>query len=1190
MKKYIRALAAVLLLALLTPGVALAATGKVTTINMTNLFNAYNSTKKTWNELKTAKHRLMGSFPAYCLQHKATVPNSQTYNLTDMMDNYSVKVRTGLQIIVENGYPFNNGGLSAAQAEYATANAIRFWLTECGDSQFYNMTNLGSFSDSKLRSLAAAGTITKKIQVRDAAYIPALQFSVELLIKARAQVLMEHSLELSSASVRAEKSGSNFVGSTAVTTVNLSGGYTLDKSALPAGSTVSGYTGKDGDVLTVSIPASEATANRTYVLTLTGRDNRVRSNMQVFCHNSDQAYQRVLCVRTNMENCAAATLTITTGSYISQSPDLTITSLTADSASYETGAPMRFTAMVRNQGTAAAGASSISLSGNGIPTQTKPLAALGVGASTTVTFTAAAPATAQTLTVTAFADCNDVIAESDEGNNARSVSVEIAAPKLYPDLTVTELRPGQDSYEADSAGFARVRITNQGAVSAGDFDVTLDTGLETWSTRVLELDAGQTKVLYFGFTTAPEPQNMTLLATVDSEDEIEESNEANNTASATIEVVRRKAPDLTVSSVAPEKARYNAGETVVIRTVIENQGEADAGSFVVRFTPFGMSEQTQTVNGLKVDQSITLVWTFPAPLLSETEVRAIAVLADSTDVIAESDETNNSGTGSVTILGEKPDLTITALNADAARYAPGATVAITATVKNNGNIACPVSEIQLSGDGIAMQTKSVAQLAPGASVNMTFHFAAPAIVGEETFSIRAMADPDDRIVESNERNNARDGSFTVYNPLPDLTVTQIHSDKSEYSSGERGVVTVTVKNQGSKAVSGSQLKLAIGSFYSETKQTGAIAAGQSVQVRFTFVAPETQEQMMATVTATADPTNEILESDETNNTLFASLAIKPALPDVGITATNATNWYAGMDVVATATVRSYTAQDYPAVQVRLTLGADVYEETIPLPGNGSNLAVFRVTLPAQPGAATLRFTVDPDDVLAEQDESNNDFEKTIQIVSVPAGRVLDPDLAELEESYRRSGLAALPTTENSNRHIWQEVRLENGAYVTKTFWAKLQTAFSVDPDSRIAYADKPDQMESGFGVHTGLTTQIATNYDRPEKLVGAQLAWVFAPESGYGQLPQWADVFDSLENCGGTPGAALVRWQQGVNPWSESESHLHYTPLWTPDGAYVLLCQSFYAWTPAGQMYAYDTDGVNIFGDMYDRVTAIQGR
>ena len=442
LKKFKRLVAALLMIAMIiVPNVAYAATGKVTTINTTNLYNAYNSTKKTWNELKTAKHRLMGSFVAYCLQHKATVPNSQTYNLTDMMDNYSAKVRTGLQIIVENGYPFEKGGLSAAQAEYATANAIRFWLTECGDDQFYNMTNLGSFNATQLRSLAAAGTITKKIQVRDASYIPALQFSVELLIKARAQVLMEHRVDLSTSSISAARSGNVFTGSTTVTTVNLHGGYTLDKSALPSGSTVTGYTGKDGDTLTISIPASASTANKTYKLTLTGKDDRVRSNMQVFCHNTNQAYQRVLCVRNGSDwyvDCCTTTLTVTTGAYETPKPDLTVTSLIADAASYETGDMMTFTAMVKNQGTAAAGSAYLSLSGSGISTQRQSIGSLDIGATKQMTFSAPAPDTAQTLTVTAFADCDEIITESNENNNTKSLSVAITEP-LLPDLTVISL-------------------------------------------------------------------------------------------------------------------------------------------------------------------------------------------------------------------------------------------------------------------------------------------------------------------------------------------------------------------------------------------------------------------------------------------------------------------------------------------------------------------------------------------------------------------------------------------------------------------------------------------------------------------------------------------------------------------------------------------------------------------------------
>lgn len=1193
MKKFKRLVAALLMIAMIiVPNVAYAATGKVTTINTTNLYNAYNSTKKTWNELKTAKHRLMGSFVAYCLQHKATVPNSQTYNLTDMMDNYSKKVRTGLQIIVENGYPFEKGGLTAAQAEYATANAIRFWLTECDDDQFYNMTNLGSFSASQLRNLAAAGTITKKIQVRDASYIPALQFSVELLIKARAQVLMEHRVDLSTSSISAARSGDVFTGSTTVTTVNLHGGYRLDQSALPSGSTVSGYTGKGGDVLTISIPASASTANKTYTLTLTGRDDRVRSNMQVFCHNTDQAYQRVLCVRTGSDwyaDCCTSTLTITTGDYVVPKPDLTVTSLTADSATYETGEMMTFTATVKNQGTAAAASSSLSLSGIGIATQKQTIGSLAIGATKQLIFSAPAPDTAQTLTVTAFADCDEIITESNENNNTKSLSVSITAPVVYPDLIVSSVTPMKSSYEIDTTGAIRAIVTNQGEVDAGAFTVSLINGAETWSSQISSLAAGASKTLMFPFSTPPEPQTIVITVTADSKDVIVESNESNNSNSTTVEIIEPQLPDLTITSFTAGAASYETGKTMIFSVTVKNQGTAASGSAYLSLSGNGVSTYKQSIGALAVGGTKQLSFSVPAPGSAQT--LTLTAFADCDEVVSESNEDNNTQSVSVEIVKPLlPDLTVTSVTPAKASYRAGETITFTAVVRNNGIIACPESQIRFSVAEITSQTKALSRIPAGGSVAVSFALTAPGIVGEKTYTVTAMADPNDAVDESNENNNTRIGSFKVYNPIHDLTVTRIQSNKNEYADGETGTVIVTVSNQGGKAVTDAKLKLVIGDFHSEVKQTGEISSGGSVRITFTFTAPEVLERREVIVTATADPTNEIVESNESNNTLSASLAIKPTLPDIGIIGTNATNWYAGKDVVITATVANYTAQDVPSVTVRLTVGSNRYEEAIPLPGNGSNLAVFRVTLPTQTGATPIRFIVDPYNTLPEENEGNNSYDRTIQIVNAPADAVIDPDSADLEAHYASSGLLPLPSTENSDYHIWQEVRLEGDEYVTKTFWAQMQTVFEVTPDERIAYADKPQQMESGFGVNTNLTTQITTNYDHPEKLVGCQMAWVYAPETGYGQIAQWSSVFDSLERINGAQGALNTRWQQKVNPFSESGSRLHYTPLWYPDGQYTLLCQSFYGWTPAGQMYWFDVGSVDILGDMYDRVTAIQGR
>lgn len=158
--------------------------------------------------------------------------------------------------------------------------------------------------------------------------------------------------------------------------------------------------------------------------------------------------------------------------------------------------------------------------------------------------------------------------------------------------------------------------------------------------------------------------------------------------------------------------------------------------------------------------------------------------ADSNGAIEETNEDNNTGRSSVTILGEKPDLSIVSLTPDASSYAPGETITFTAVVKNNGVIACPASQIRLTGEDISSQTKSLSRLSAGGSVAVSFTLTAPNIVGEKTYTVVGIADPNDTVDESNENNNTRIGSFTVYNPIPDLTVTRIQSNKNEYADGE----------------------------------------------------------------------------------------------------------------------------------------------------------------------------------------------------------------------------------------------------------------------------------------------------------------------------------------------------------------------------------------------------------------------
>ena len=802
-----------------------------------------------WNDLKTPEHYVVGTSPeqvAYCLQHKNDSPHNAPYSDSDILGSYSARVQTGLRIILENGYPYATGGVSATEARYATANAVRFWLSENGISGQYNFTNLGAYSDSQLHSYAANGRIASKIRAKSG-YTDVLQFSIELLIRARSQSLMAHNISLSTPSMSIN--GSYFVGTARVYTTNMNGGYVLNTSGLPSGSSVSGYTGRSGDILTIRIPVSTSNANRSFSISATGRDNRTRSNMFAYAPGSS-SLQRV------------------------------------------------------------------------------------------------------------------IVAKNAEYHNAQTVSANVRTPQIYADLMVTALRSNASS--------------------------------------------------------------------------------------------------------------YNVGDTITVTATVKNQGLRGAGGFYVSLTSAGLSTQTRYVSSLGAGNSTTVSFIYTAPSLSSTRNISITATADST--------------GAVT--------------------------------------------------------------------------------------------------ESNESNNTRSTSFTVI-ALPDLTVTALSGDKSLYEAGDTVTVSATVKNIGPTSAGATTVRLTLPNIGTFTQSLSALGAGASRTVTFAFTAPTSLSPQSITVTAYADPDNRIAESNESNNSRTAIISVKALRPDVEIVDSTITNWYAGMDVTVSATVRNNTAQPVPSVAVRLTLGGVSYTESIPILGNGSNLAVFRITVPAA-GNYTVKISADPDGALDETDESNNILTKDIQVKTVPTSIVADPDDMTMEQRYMAYGLSRLSVPASSTYHTWQEVRLENGSYVTKNFYARLTTTFEILPDSRIAYVDMPKTMESGFGFSIQCMTNLTTNYDHPEKLVGAQMVWVRYPESAYGQLSAWQNVRDSLEVITGEAGGVTVTWQFAVNQYSVTGSRLHYVPLWFPDGEYVAWAQGFYAWSPVGQLFEHKTDMLTIEGDMYDRITTIQ--
>lgn len=296
-KRFFALLLCVLLTICALPLTALAAYAPVGTEDEPSSVRLYEyySSAGAWEALKTPHHwNTQTGEIAYCLEHKNGTPRGDTYSSFDPTEAYPYAVYQGIYSILTFGYPAGGtGGLSAEQARYATANAIRFWLSESQevygmDFQQYNFTNL---TRSNQYTRPKSGNSTAAAM---------WAYSMDLLNKARNGTTLQHSIQVNPSTINMTQQGSYFVGQTRVSLKNCNGGYTYDA---PYGVQISGFTGNDGDVLTISVPTSMA--GQQLSITFTGYDSRSTANYAWYAPSNDD--QKVVMVGNGLEQPAVTT-------------------------------------------------------------------------------------------------------------------------------------------------------------------------------------------------------------------------------------------------------------------------------------------------------------------------------------------------------------------------------------------------------------------------------------------------------------------------------------------------------------------------------------------------------------------------------------------------------------------------------------------------------------------------------------------------------------------------------------------------------------------------------------------------------------------------------------------------------------------------------------------------------------------
>lgn len=423
------------------------------------------------------------------------------------------------------------------------------------------------------------------------------------------------------------------------------------------------------------------------------------------------------------------------------------------------------------------------------------------------------------------------------------------------------------------------------------------------------LAAGATTKATFQYAF-PEAGNFTTVATVDSDDTVEEFNEVNNIEILPVTVLK-EGIDLVITAFAVEPAPGVdasipplpvADRLARASITIQNLGNRAAGDFLVRWSPaLLIPALTSQVNGLAPGASTTVVfdYTYGAPRATTTTARVDASFA-----VSEVDETNNVRSMSLTVEPQQPDLEILELVIGPAQPVRGISATLAMVVRNRGNtpassfivdwkptpLAAPLAR-QINGLGVGESTV--------VDFDYTYNF-----VG--TFTSTATVDRTDQVGELDEDNNTRALEVLVEEDFVDLQIISMDIRLGPAGRACRGDDNLPNKLEEPILVQGQNVNVCIeiinngnapsDSFVVEwnpdalglitpslgtlVTQIDTVGPGQVVELPIDYIY---NEHGNFRVVAKVDAFNNVDESNEANQLFLENVVVEPSPIDLVIT-------------------------------------------------------------------------------------------------------------------------------------------------------------------------------------------------------------------------------------------------------------------------------------------------------------------
>ncbi|MCK5506305.1 MAG: VCBS repeat-containing protein, partial [Thermodesulfovibrionia bacterium] len=330
-------------------------------------------------------------------------------------------------------------------------------------------------------------------------------------------------------------------------------------------------------------------------------------------------------------------------------------------------------------------------------------------------------------------------------------------------LSITNLKAGMtinppESFEGQLAEIT-VNIRNEGDKKAEDVVVRafhggpVNGGVQIGEDVYFDtLYPKETKTVSFTWETYGHTGTNSIYIIADPDDTVKESNEADNTAMASVEVSKALKPDPSVAGpdITLSHQIASEGETVAISATIKNRGAA-IGSIPVSLylgDPAGggiLLEDKLIPQIVPLNGAVTVDFSFST--LGFQDSNSLFIVLDHENIIDELTEINNTAIKELQIARQKLDLGVTT---DAVRYYGNSGVGISVLLKNEGTT--PVS-----GTGVVIiEDISGAKIADVATWEVDVK-----PLGLENWNYRASL----TITESQDLNNAIAVAYVNFSSL-----------------------------------------------------------------------------------------------------------------------------------------------------------------------------------------------------------------------------------------------------------------------------------------------------------------------------------------------------------------------------------------------------------------------------------------